>query len=1220
MAAPFELLGILEDLADSEFKKFKWYLQQAEVLDGFAAISKSQLENADRMDTVDEIIDTHNKNAVEVIMKTLKLIQKNDLVQRLSNLNSMSQESLSDCQHKLKSNLQKRFHDLFEQATESGKQMQKNETYTELCVTKEVPEGQSATCSNQTINIEDVLVPKPDQAGALRTLMTKGGSGTGKTVLTRKFVLDWAEDKLRNDIQFVFPFTFRELNFLKERQCSWMDLLHQFFAETKEVRSFDKLQIVFILDGLDECRLPLDFHNNEILSDVTELSSVDALLTNLIMGKLFPTASVWITTKPEAASQILPEYINMVTEVRGFTDMKIDEYFRKRFRNKELASSIISHVKASQSLHIMCRIPVLCWITATVLEDMFKTNERREQPKTLTEMYIHFLLVQIKLANVKYYGKAETDPTCIKGTSKTILSLGKLAFEQLQKGSLIFYEADLKECGIDVGAASEFPRIIKENAAFNQDKLFSFIHLSVQEFLAAFHVIVSFIKSGVNPLSQEQSQPSSVDKDQSAVKGLFQSAVDHALQNPNGHLDLFLCFLVGLSLHTHQALLQNLTRQLGSSLESNQDTVQYIRKRIREKPSPERCISLFCCLNELKDHSLLEEIQQSLRTGRLSSEKLSSAQWSTLVFIILSSETELNMFDLKKFSASEESLLNLLPLVQASRLSLLDHCQVSSRGCRALALVLSSPSSNLRALDLSYNQYDGVYDLAVGLQDPQCRLETLRLSNCGLTDVSGRYLSHVLSYQFSSLRELDLSNNNLCDSGVYFLSMGLERPHCKLETLRLVRCGLTWEVCDSVAFFLSSQSSCVRHLDLSMNNLQDSGVLVLRGGLESPHGKLEALRLRFCNLSEKSCGVLASVLTSQTSTSSLRQLELCNNDLQDSGVKLLTVALESPRCNLEILRLSNCMVSERSCEALASALSSKTSSLKELDLSSNDLQDSGVKLLSVGLKSPRCILETLRLSGCQVTEEGCSSLASALSSNPSYLKELDLSYNHPGDSGVLLFSAGLEDPQWRLDTLKVDHGGVQRLRPGLWKYACELTLDPNTAHRELSLSDGNRKVTRVEKEPYPYHPERFDKVTQLLCTTGLMGRCYWEVQAKHTDISVTYKGISRRGDNNDCTFGRNDKSWSLRWSNCPRVEHNCKDTYLSNPQGDPDRVGVFLDWHAGSVSFYSISSGTQTHLHTFHCTFTEPVYPGFGLFCDDSFVSLTSRGNAVISQASDAEI
>uniref|UniRef100_A0A671UAF8 SPRY-associated domain-containing protein n=1 Tax=Sparus aurata TaxID=8175 RepID=A0A671UAF8_SPAAU len=117
-------------------------------------------------------------------------------------------------------------------------------------------------------------------------------------------------------------------------------------------------------------------------------------------------------------------------------------------------------------------------------------------------------------------------------------------------------------------------------------------------------------------------------------------------------------------------------------------------------------------------------------------------------------------------------------------------------------------------------------------------------------------------------------------------------------------------------------------------------------------------------------------------------------------------------------RLGVCNLSERSCEALSSVLSSQSSSLTELDLNNNNLQDSGVKLLSAELKSPHCVLETLRLSGCLITEEGCTSLASALDSNPSHLRELDLSYNHPGDSGVKQLSARLKDPGWRLDTLR----------------------------------------------------------------------------------------------------------------------------------------------------------------------------------------------------------
>ncbi|XP_078140899.1 protein NLRC3-like [Centroberyx gerrardi] len=984
MTTPVELLlKTLEDLGDKEFKKFKWFLRQDDILDGFPAIPKSRLEKADRLDTVDQMVQTYSEYSLEVTIEVLMKINKNDLVQSLSNTSSAPKETLAECQCRLKSNMKKKFRRLFEGITKSGKSILLNQIYTELHITEEETGEadnehevrQIETASRKpvrpenTIKSEDIFKPVPGQDESIRLLMTKGVAGIGKTVLTQKFTLDWAEDKANQDIQFTFPFTFRELNLLKGKKYSLVKLLHHFFTETREagICRFDKFQVVFIFDGLDECRLPLDFQNNKILTDVTESTSVDVLLTNLIKGKLLPSARLWITTRPAAANQIPGDFVDMVTEVRGFTDPQKEEYFRKRFRDEEQASRIISHIKTSRSLHIMCHIPVFCWITATVLKDLLKTSEREDLPKTLTEMYIHFLVVQSKLQNVKYHGRDETDPHWNTESRKMILSLGKLAFEQLEKGNLIFYEADLTECGIDIRAASVysgvFTQIFKEERGLYKDKVFCFVHLSIQEFLAAVHVIVSFIDSGVNLLS-EPSWWSTLFRDKSAVKYLYQSGVDKALQSPNGHLDLFLRFLLGLSLQTNQTLLRGLLTQTGSN---SQKTVQYIKKKIKKNPSPERSINLFHCLNELNDRSLVEEIQQYLRSGSLSTDRLSPAQWSALVFILLSSEEKLDEFDLKKYSASEEALLRLLPVVKASNKALLSDCQLS----------------------------------------------------------------------------------------------------------------------------------------------------------------------------------------------------------------------------------------ERSCEALASVLSSQSSSLRELDLSNNNLQDSGLKLLSAGLESPHCRLETLRLSGCLLTEEGCASLASALSSNPSHLRELDLSYNHPGASGVKLLSAGLEDPHWRLDSLSVDHGGEQRLKPGLRKYACELTLDPNTAHRNLFLSEDNRKVTvEREEQPYPDHPERFDCWKQLLCRNGLTGRCYWEVERKGiVSIGVTYRGISRRGAGVDCVLGGNEKSWSLICSDHSySVRHNNITKVIpSLSSSDSDRVAVYLDWSAGSLSFYRVSSDTLIHIHTFHSTFTEPLYPGFGI-------------------------
>ncbi|XP_053737111.1 NLR family CARD domain-containing protein 3-like isoform X3 [Synchiropus splendidus] len=767
----------------------------------------------------------------------------------------------ADCAGRLKRRLKEQFHSVSEGVARAGNSAPLNQIYTELYITEggtdqvnqehEVQQIEAATWnqtrSGTTIRPEDLFKASPDTDQPIRSLLTKGVAGIGKTLLTQKLTLNWAEDKAHQNFKLVFPFTFRELNLLKEKKLSLVELVQLFFPETKDsgLSRFEGVQVLFILDGLDECRLPLDF-NSRILTAATESTSVDVLLTNLIRGKLLPSAQLWITTRPAAAYQIPPKCVDRVTEVRGFTDHQKEEYFRKRFRDEE-QTTVMSHIRSSRSLYIMCHIPIFCWITATVLEDRLKSRETRELPKTLTEMYIHFLVVQAKVKKLKYHGGAGIDPVWDPESRKMMESLGKLAFEQLQRGNLIFYESDLTECGINITAAAVysgvFTQIFREERGLYQDKVFCFIHLSLQEFLAALHVHLKFFNSGVNLLDSQQTLETK------HPEQFYQRAINEAVESPNGHLDLFLRLLLGLSLQTNERLLPGLLSQTGSSSWTHQDTAELIRKKISEKVSPERIINLFHCLSELNVTTLVEEVNHLLRSGVLSTAQLSPAQWSTLAFILLSSEEDLDVFDLKNCAVLEKVLERLLPGLQASKEVQLRGWRLSERSGSLLSSVLSSPDSSLTQLDLSGNRDlkdAGVELLSAGLKSPHCHLETLSLRLCDLSERSGSLLSSVLSSPSSSLTRLDLSSNSLKDPGVELLSGGLKSPHCYLETLSLRECRISERGCASLASALTSNPSHLRELDLRFNHPGGAGLELLSAGLESPDWRLETLRLDPC--------------------------------------------------------------------------------------------------------------------------------------------------------------------------------------------------------------------------------------------------------------------------------------------------------------------------------------------------------------------------------------
>uniref|UniRef100_A0A9J8AYM4 Uncharacterized protein n=1 Tax=Cyprinus carpio carpio TaxID=630221 RepID=A0A9J8AYM4_CYPCA len=876
-----------------------------------------------------------------------------------------------------KTSMKNKYGCLFEGNKLQGNETLLNRIYTQLYIIEGERESvneehevlqmeKSSKTQNKTIDCNDIFkaLSKPgyEEKDKIKTVLTKGIAGIGKTVSVQKFILDWAKGEANQDVDFMFVFAFRELNLIRDHQYSLHRLLLDFHPELQDLDSkiYEECKVVFILDGLDESRRTLVFADTEKVCDVNESPSVSVLMSNLIEGDLLPSALIWITSRPAAANQIPSKYINRVTEIQGFDEPQKEEYFKKRISDKHQASRIISHIRRARSLHIMCRIPVFCWISSTVIEKLLKEDLSAKIPQTFTEIYIHFLLIQMNMRNQKY---EERDPEkLLKSNREVIVKLAEVAFKQLMKGNVMLYEEDLRESSLDITDCGICTEIFKEESVIHQRKVYCFIHLSVQEFLAAFYVFYCYLSSNMEALKTFDS-----------MHNVHEGAVDKALESKNGHLDLFLRFLLGISLESNQRLLQDLLTHTENSSESIRRTTQYIKEKIKDECglSTERSINLFLCLLEVQDQTLSREIQEFVKSDKHTVKKLSPSHCSTIAYMLQISEEVLDELDLKTYNTSDEGRRRLIPAVINCRKALLADCNLTAQEC----------------------------------------------------------------------------------------------------------------------------------------------------------------------------------------------------------------------------------------EIVSSALQSSNPVLRELDLSNNDLQDSGVKLLSDGLKSSNCQLKILRLSGCMVTEEGCHYLSSALSSNPSHLIELDLSYNHPGQAGVQLLSDKLKDPNCSLEILNLDHGEPFRIQPGLQKYFCDLTLDPNTANTQLILSE-NGEVKYVEQpQPYPDLPERFKDIPQVLCRESLTGRHYWEVeQTGWARIAVAYKTISKEGTVGK--FGYSDKSWCLF---CIIggfvVWHKNVSNNIPVPSPSSKRVGVYLDWPAGTLSFYSISdTHTLTHLHTFNTTFTEPLYAGFKVF--DSSLSL----------------
>ncbi|KAL6461260.1 hypothetical protein MHYP_G00312260 [Metynnis hypsauchen] len=399
---------------------------------------------------------------------------------------------------------------------------------------------------------------------------------------------------------------------------------------------------------------------------------------------------------------------------------------------------------------------------------------------------------------------------------KMILNLAKLAFQELEKGNLIFYEDDLKECGIDMNEASDFSsmctQLFREEFGLYRERVFCFLHLSVQEHLAAVHVLCTYLNEGINVLESDSHTSTTR---QATLTSVLKTAVEKALGNENGHFDQFLRFLLGLSVESNQKLLRGLLHHHQEHFEKSDEIVSFIKSKIREENITETAtINLFHCLNEINNNDLVKDIQKH------SEKELKPEECSALAFVLLMSEDVMEEFDLKKYKTEPSNHRRLLPLIRASRKAILSGCQLSEKACETVAKALRIGNSPVRELDLSKSNIgdSGVRHICSGLKSPHCRLEVLRLAECSITAKSCESLASTLQGTESNLLELDLSLNKLTDSGMKVLEPWLRSEQCKVKRMGLRQCHLTNDYCRSLNEVLSSCQTKQMDLDLGGND------------------------------------------------------------------------------------------------------------------------------------------------------------------------------------------------------------------------------------------------------------------------------------------------------------------------------------------------------------------------------------------------------------------
>ena len=844
-------------------------------------------------------------------------------------------------------------------------------------------------------------------------MLVVGRPGIGKTMFSTKILRDWASDTLFNktqksqmDFEFAFLIKLRMFNSTKT-ELKLRELLdHSEYSnysialseEAWDYIGHNPKRVLVIFDGFDEYsgRTEVDKDDVQYRNNEEDKMPVHFLLKKIVSGKILTGATVLLTTRPNAESCFTSLDFDRIVEILGFSTEQVNDYVQKFTKEADKAETIKQHISNNLNLLAFCYIPVNCFVICSCLLELLvntSSTSLHHLPTRLTEIYsIAIRMFYFSYDDDQYrHNKTMGQQFVLKPfrklpyfVQKVFKRLGKIAFDGIRDGRLIFeaHEVD------DLESNGLFHRLpdFRDHPFAEERKQYCFIHLTVQEFLAAKYLV-----------------------DTSSFEKLRKFVSDHIQE---GAWKVVMQFLAGLLAEKEGQSADIFSNLLPNSL----DTVAGAETFWPVFTDRSLVVTLFNCMYENKASG--REVQKKLeQTGchalNFSSSGLAPLDCLALVHALKHVEGIL-YFDLSFNNLQSLACIEIAKLLSGNEhnqgfcelefLSLIG-AQITDEGVKHLTTALTHPNCKVNTLTLAANQItnEGVKHLSTALTQSNCQLNSLDLARNKITDEEVKHFSTALTYSNCKLKSLDLAGNEITDEGVKHFSTALRHTNCKLNSLVLENNIITDEGVKHLSTALTHTNCKLNSLDLGRNIITDKGVKHLSTALIHTNCKLNTLYLNNNNITDEAVKHLSTALTH--TNCKLNSLHLSRNKITDQGVKHLSTALTHTNCKLNSLNLLGNKITDEAVKHLCTALTHTNCKLNSLNLGYNKITDEAVKHLSTALTHTNCKLNSLNLLGNKITDEAVKHLCTALTHTNCKLNSLNLWNNNITDKGKNLLNS-----------------------------------------------------------------------------------------------------------------------------------------------------------------------------------------------------------------------